>query len=473
MPALNRVCVPIKRGDNGQYRNGMPICHIDEAMWGIPLEKIISQFCSQAYFFMLIDRNQIPFFRAATMPILDTAKSKPECDVFLHPRSTVINYADLETDLGISGLKDRIASTESLGIIDGTRISTERFKDIRAIGLPADTIPDAMSVSNGLYTFGSGGDYATATLFFADVAATLTGNITGTQISDVTETANVNYSGALAGKSFTVDCAKPHRGNILYGYIMSVNHISHNIIFGCSSSSAAIIRVKNLHIKEIGAPTGRPVMVYLNPSAGANITHYAHDIIVDSNSLRCAGFLVTANSGTGVHKLYNCIVANADKTLTGLNGAFGYFSNNTSSATRYENCVALNMKYGFWYYGTNSNWVVNTYAANCDLDYSSGATPTGGWNGNYSATASSDTTSPSSAGDSKASANELLSVDTANANFGLVKAGGYCDNGGTAPSITGHTYGIRGNNRPTADATYSIGSDQYKSNRCLVPAGIF
>jgi hypothetical protein len=63
-----------------------------------------------------------------------------------------------------------------------------------------------MAISSGSYTVGSGGNYATFNAAFADIAATLTGNLTLTLISDVTETAGITYVGNLNGYTLKLTC---------------------------------------------------------------------------------------------------------------------------------------------------------------------------------------------------------------------------------------------------------------------------
>jgi hypothetical protein len=108
-----------------------------------------------------------------------------------------------------------------------------------------------MAVTAGSYTVGSGGNYATWYAALSDMYnQTLTGDLTFTQISDVTETqARGSMSPNLGGFRFTITSNSPHYGDITRGWKTTLNYNSSSAYWLYPfqiTGNNSIIEVKNL-----------------------------------------------------------------------------------------------------------------------------------------------------------------------------------------------------------------------------------
>lgn len=92
------------------------------------------------------------------------------------------------------GLLDALyAKDVVVPILDGFEVSAGPDWLIEKDFTGLELIADSNAITSGSYTIGSGGDYTTCNLFEADLA-TLTNNISGVYISDVTETTDTTFN---------------------------------------------------------------------------------------------------------------------------------------------------------------------------------------------------------------------------------------------------------------------------------------
>lgn len=116
------------------------------------------------------------------------------------------------------------------------------------------SIIDRNAVSTGSFTVGSGGDYSTWALAYADIA-NLTGNLTFTQIADVTEVAAATITENLGGFTFacTVGDGNWHYANTARGYLTTISHAGHGIDLQCEGWG--VVEISRLRLKRTTAST--------------------------------------------------------------------------------------------------------------------------------------------------------------------------------------------------------------------------
>lgn len=213
----NRLAAFIKVGDsvykpgkeNERIREGSIADIIDESnpLWGgKSLEQICSSWNNTVYVPCIIDRAQYQLYldakKAKGVGIVNGASQVVDPIAF-RPNRKVLKLETLQKITGDKDLITKARSAESMNFIDlsGGKISLEDFTD--EADLPAGVIPDTNLIYNGSYTYGSGGDYATMMLFRDDIA-NLTGDLTGTCISNISQTGSylaMNFT--LGGYTYT------------------------------------------------------------------------------------------------------------------------------------------------------------------------------------------------------------------------------------------------------------------------------
>lgn len=327
-------------------------------------------------------------------------------------------------------------------------------------------------MTSGSYTVGSGGDYAN---WAAAAAATenLTGNLTFTQISDVTDNTALAFNVALGGYTLTLTSNKRHNGNFGGGWktTLSMNLSSSTAIMitNSSTSAGAKFNVNNLNLLYTGTVTSFGLLLDF-ASATTNITNTVNDCIANANSKPVSPF--RSSNDNNVLKIYNCVSANGGGT--GTQYAFGFNFNGIHSSSVLENSTA----YGFTKPSTgnaagvlnykNQAMIYKNVASFGNTTSFQNASFTGGIGSNVTATkcASSDTYGSEAGLRSLADTAQFQSVTITDGDLFLkIKSTGVLDDGGVAPSIAANTTGIRGTARPHDVNKYSIGADEFKSTR--------
>lgn len=142
-------------------------------------------------------------------------------------------------------------------------------------------VADLNIVTTGSYTVGSGGDYATFTNAAADTG-NLTGNLTFTQNTAITMTAEAYWHDSLGSYALTLTCDTPHNGNPNGGLIISNNHNGNCTRFTCWSAAGGTINVNNLYYKQTLAGAPAYAMFYTqNPQASVELN--ISDCLMDLN----------------------------------------------------------------------------------------------------------------------------------------------------------------------------------------------
>ncbi len=359
-------------------------------------------------------------------------------------RKLLIDFNDLQTECKDNTLVDKVRSKDEIDIIDGML-----FKDIlKSSETLNDPVIDVGAVSSGSYTVGSGGDYTTWALAFADIA-NLTGDLTFTQISNTTESATSTITENLSTYTFTCTNQAPHYGNPVCGYDINWNFDGH-LFVNQAGNGGGTIEMKNLMIDSLTGQTGGNAAIWLD--AWNDHTCIVHDIIIKCNR-DTANRGIYIDENTVAYECYNITIDGA--TWMGL------YTDDCNSACKFENITCVDCDINFDVnneVATFTNCVSINDQGNAFLDIGNA---TG--NNNASDDASCADGNWSSGSNNQTSitvANEFISTDETNKDFMRLKSDGVCDTGGTSGTITGNTDGIRVYG---ASVRASIGSDEYKA----------
>ena len=313
-------------------------------------------------------------------------------------------------------------------------------------------IVDRLTVSIGDSTVGSGGKYATFAAAFTDIdnPGGLTGDLTFTLISHVTETALALMTETFNGNTFTLRSTKPHNGSPIDGWLISWNH-DNFLLHVNPSTDGGNFEAKDLNIFSQFDVTALYSALRVDDVDTARI----HDILIDGNG-RDDAFGLNLDFPTGVFLVWNVVVWDLDR---------GVFVADVGTASRIENVTAYSCRLGIDVNSENltlkNNYVTNSTTA----DFSLVGNATGNNNASLDTTAQ-DANWNSSSGNvtSIVLTDEVVdSVETV-AEFFRLKTGGSLDSGGTTASIPGNTDGNRKYGLSTSrdGATPSIGADEYK-----------
>jgi hypothetical protein len=449
---LNRFGIIFKVGDNEPFRDGMPVCAIDELEWGETLETIISRFTTRVFCCIEMDRkfkSLMPVFLSPVPPIgnLDIMAQSE------YVRPVRVDYSALETKLNIPGLETTLRSTvDSPGIINGVGLSLEDFIDVRN-GLPVDKQYDLNSVSSGSYTVGTSLNYATWALALADIA-NLTGDLTFTQQTNITESAAAVMNKNLAGHVLTFTTDQSHLGVQAQGRLKTDNFTT-AWAWDISIGTGGTLNLSNLNIKRQLASATDCGSLLLRASTG-NTTATWKDILIDGIAKATYGiYFLSANLTVN---LFNAIIANCQ----GTGSQASVFVSAVNAASIFHNITihsaASSGHIGIQGLGSGCS------AINCAVF----GEPTcyAGISGTYSKCASSDTSGSESGLRSLTELNQVVSADITSADSFKVKKGGICYDGGSNTVIAGNNHGIRGNTRPHG-VKFSIGADEAPS----IPVG--
>lgn len=298
-----------------------------------------------------------------------------------------------------------------------------------------------MSVTSGSYTVGSGGDYATWRDASIDCYnQTLTGDLTFTQISDVTETLPCYGLFVVFGAyTLIITSNKSHNGDPTKGWITTINYNDNYydfFVINGTAASSGYFKIYDLNLK-ISSPMGTLFHNKYNKTTGP--ISYIYNNIVLSNANNYAYFTRTYYGNCPYTYYFNNVLYN----ITQINEM--YFS--IGARQYFYNTTAYNCLYGFH---VKSNTLVNCAVFGSDWCYSDiTVTPI--------KCASSDDTGSSgliNLTDSKC----FTSLDSTKSNFLDILQGGPLWETGYASLSTGQTADIRGRSIPNKMGKYSIGA---------------
>jgi len=442
--ALDRLAVLLKIGDQLSpfgVKDGMPICYIDEAETGIPLEKSIGPNNHRVFAVMQVKRSLLPKIKASLLPLNPGDTDGGMVPKDFKPRSSIIELSALEKTLSIDNLVADLSSKSiQVPLINGTELSDTIFKDVREI--TAEPKIDINAVASGSFTVGAAGIYATFALLSADLAATFTGALTGTLISNVTETAQSLPISDQAGYKLLFTSNSPHDGDPTAGWQVNWNFDS--TLFSLRGINGTD-EICNLRIKLVAALTNAFSALF---HAGAGNV-LVHDCMVDHDGGRGRS---VATITVGSAKVWNIVGWN--------NITDAYCKIFTASTSIINNCVFYSGAIGL---DANSvdNTIKNVACYGNTTNFLNIGAATGNNNASDDATAG-DGNWNSGSGNiiNRVAATDFINVDDANSSFLDIDVTGGLDDAGTVTILAENTAGIRTRSRPNATTAVSIGASE-------------
>lgn len=429
----------------------MPVDYIDPLEWGLRAEDIFKRSdCGRIYTYIAIPRS-----KKDTIINVLSGYGTPEDGFRYKARKALINLDRVGVLHGIPDLEAQSNNPyKQMPIIYAPKFDASCLFDIRNEKITKlGYIKDEHTVSSGSYTVGGGVTYLTWAAAFTDIA-NLTGNLTFTQISAVTETAAHTITENLASNTLNITSTLDHKGNPNSGYITTAINNS----FYISPEGPGTVNVSKLYIVKSGINQLSLLAAAVTTGFTLNIFNNLHDskeyagswgiflndvdIIANIYNNKIWGGRYTGGGGLLIQALSaSSIVEN--NTIYDCTGGVV----NTSQAVTYRNNLILDQ------YTTYACWSGLTNAIgrnNCSFDTTGDdADFTGGGSGNIS---------------SITDLNEVQSVTDTDATFLDVRTDATnANDGGVAVSIAGNTAGIEGNVRPRTDGTYSQGASQWAS----------
>ena len=212
------------------------------------------------------------------------------------------------------------------------------------------------AVAQGDYTVGEGGDFGNWTVAFAAVkdSASITGNISLTQISDITDYGSPSLPKDLLTKTLRITSASPHGGNPNSGY-RSVFH---------SPTTLFVINVTNgtLIVEYLSISSDMPNWKLPNVTlGGSNSVGNIHDLLIYGRDTSLAGGdglnVNVAGSGT-VLNMWNIVIRVRTGSIQW--NRLAWLRVGTSATLNVENCT-------FYRYATQVGGTAGTvYIQNTD-----------------------------------------------------------------------------------------------------------
>ena len=349
-----------------------------------------------------------------------------------------LNIANVCEDL-------KISENELRGI-NPINVKIGKLEYIKLIKISDKKVIDKNSISSGIYTYGLDGDYATRALAYADVADTLTANLTFIRISDIFETQETLLDFNVHGKVFTDSSAINHNGKIDGGYKVYGQNANVKVKVDASQDCGCGSKIRFVNLNDVCNYEDSIPYMYNISNTNVHLIIYFKNNILNNKRI----------SNTYNH---NPIGINIKSTVLGsvyvwnnviLNMNDGIDINNITS--HIENLSIYDSKR----YGLNANSkVVNTKnilsICNDSADFKNVASATGYNNGSSDATVSNF----GSGTKHFASLDTLDIVWSTNKNREdflipqIVSSDGISDSGTTTSLIIENTKGIRGNSRGT------------------------
>lgn len=293
-----------------------------------------------------------------------------------------------------------------------------------------------MAVTNGSYTVGSGGDYATWKAVMDDIdGQTLDGDLTFTQISDVSETVGPPLvEVTCTGYKLTFTSNNPHNGDFTKGWITTSNqrHFFYHAYTGGN------VEISHLNVNKTYASAAASWFNIMYTGSGASVL--VHDCI--ARFATTYGLFAEINSNNG-WTYYNCISIGGQFHRTG----------GTETGRKIYNC-------SFYVPGNayNSGILGNYDIQNCVVTDAPTTCYATSQVGNGKKNASSDETGSEVALHNVTAASVFRSVDPTLSSCMDIVQGGPTWQAGKAILVTGQTKDIRGRKLPNNRGKYSIGA---------------
>ena len=340
-----------------------------------------------------------------------------------------------------------------------------------------------MSVAQGSFTVGFlGADYVNWRLALADVAATLTGDLTFTQIAvtDEGSTMQLTPSLDLAGHTLKLTADMDHNWRLEAGRVTVLSHIFAYIytpgIHDLTGGGQLIIEKLNLKATPYSY---YPIYIY-NAVTTQPFDVIIRDILIDIRGMTAAfnfpQVILICNDNLAVIRWFVSNVLVCGSRAASAGGAAFIINTGLSQEVYLENCVAdgatplgVPSGRGFNFVGAGTKVVRNCVAINSVAGAGfTGKSVARGYNNMSDDTTAEDAGWVLGSGNvpSVTAADEFESLTKVPSDtYLLPKATGNAKDGGSAPIIAGNTYGaVVAIARPHDINKYSIGGKEYPSS---------
>lgn len=467
----NYVYACFKVGDQGlapskptnqKIYSGM-ICEVLDPMEWKNKQLVLSDQMKKVYCVVKYPRAKKALLRSGTSAIGDLSINATT----YRARALSINYSEMGAIEGKPNLIDTLQSVSVKSVFNGTGYSDTILKDASTIDYSTTPVEDKNTISTGVYTYGSGGAYSTRQLAYADVAATLTGNLTLHQISATTETVGASIGATLATFTFKDSSGLKPFGNPNGGYVSTATTSgSSYIVITLTTEGPGTCEINGLNLKygDAGFSTSARMMLITAVTIGN--TFNVHDCFIDESGETSTGAAFECGDVDAILYLWN----NKIVCVTGGGGGSGkgFLAATISTSSIIENNTAIGLlNSNVDPYDANgkaitfrNNAAIKTTNGNC---FRNVAAATIGYN-NASTDAQGDDFFTQSGGIINMTAsNEFQSLTQSDATFldCKISGAGQLDAGGVATAITGNTIGSRGNAGGRAGSTPTIGADEF------------
>ena len=426
-------------------RDGALVTYIDPDVWNPDISDHMKKV------FAIIKLNKSVWLdkcKSSIQPIEDSDGK------LLHERAFAIDFDEIETELKLNSYTSNLRSGQKQEIIDGTKLSISFLKDVTNIEKRG--LFDLNAVSSGSFTVGSGGSYTTWALASADMID-LTGNLTFTQISNITDSANLFIFGQQVGSNIlTMTSDTPPNGDPTAGHIWTWAGAAGNlaISYKFKSTASSVVNLEKFNMDCTGAGFNSQSFIVQNTFSDVGLYNIRDNIFNGGAGPRRG---IDLRSDTSTLSVWN-------NKLFNYSGAFGagiyVVTDSLHANSRIENNSVDNCQVGIEM-NSLAGTLNNNVCTNNTTDFKNIGSATGNNN------ASEDTTSGN--GNWSTGANNNISITPSNEFVSLVdtvstylkvKSGGVCATGGKTVDITENNDGATGNARPGSDSLVSIGADE-------------
>lgn len=433
----DQVLVFVKRNDQAvdSARDMQVLAYIDPVQFFANHKYLpdIGDLNGEAFLPVYLDRNQLPNLRDAITKNCDWQNTLNKTDRIILDSALIVGKTDG---------KDT-KSPDLINPISLVDVSTV-LKQVKVSSTIGSLKKDVKAITTGNYTYGSGGNYALQSIAYADLAA-LTGNLSLTQLSALTETAGCTLSISLNGYEFSDNGAN---------YLDTIScNATFLVLSGTSGAPGTIIVKNDRSVRDNTTLTGGRYYLQITSFVAHNIV-ISNERIDGNNMANCKG-IRWQTATAPIVKICNYIAKNF-KGTSGIGISASATPINASSLIEYmvlDNCTtALDL-------GNNAFTIRDSAIINCTTNFNAANA------GSVSVNCATDKVAVGAATDTSPQvsltvANEFINTDITDLVNGYrlkSSTSTKLKSNGAAPEITGNNTDIFGWARPDGASGYSIG----------------
>lgn len=340
--ALDRIALIVKAGDQLSVdgkKHGCPVTIIDEAAYGMSLDDIISADMLRIFGVIQIDRKMKQFLiDSMNFTKMDAFGLPLINETDFRPTTHIIDFEKLSLKCGDADIENKFLSVNSVPMVNGTGLTSEDFKDYSLISIKESPIvKDINVISSGTASVGTGKTYTNWAAAAADLAATLTGDLTFEQQADSADTSQCNFTTDLADYTFKMTSDTDHGGNYSNGWRSTFDSAANFLVFSLNTTTVdnGVHEISFLQTQSINTTSlsNRAHVVSSGDTATRREVIRYRNNMLDGNGLHQRGLVCQGNRNP--HDVYNNMIW--DFLLVGMT-SFGSQTHRVESNSVY-NCV--------------------------------------------------------------------------------------------------------------------------------------